>query len=116
MASSRPAGGPWGAGTGTTRTRVTKNMVPSAHCPRQWTLRKLSYQILSCTKGQDDMKTAKMALMILGSLLLSLSGLPVHAQQPGWQKVTADAKAARQNGNFSQAATLYKQALNIQEN
>src|ERR1700682_6428420 len=91
-------------------------MALTVHCPRQWTLRKLSYQILSCTKGQVNMKTAKMVPMILGSLLLSLSGLPAHAQQPGWQKVTADAKAARQNGNFSQAATLYKQALDIQEN
>src|ERR1700676_2896453 len=94
---------------------VTKNMAPSAHCPRQWTLRKLSYQILSCTKGQDNMKTAKMAPMVLGGLFLLMMGLPAHAQQADWDKLTTDARAARQSGNYSEAATLYKHALDIQE-
>src|SRR6266699_3350763 len=61
------------------------------------------------------MKIAKTASMILGVLFLLLSALPAHSQQPDWDELTADAKAAGQQGNYSQAAALYKQALEIQE-
>src|SRR5438105_2955429 len=61
------------------------------------------------------MKTTKLASMILGSLFLFLAALAARAQQADWVKLTADAKAARQSGNFSDSATLYKQALGIQE-
>jgi len=60
------------------------------------------------------MKTAKTASMILGGLLLLLA-LPAQAQHLDWRRVTADASAARKTGNNTGAATLYKQALEIQE-
>src|SRR5713226_4306581 len=61
------------------------------------------------------MNMAKTAPMILGGLLLCVSASPTHAQQADWQETAADARAARQNGNTLEAATLYKQALEIQE-
>src|SRR6266850_6531438 len=60
------------------------------------------------------MKTAKTASMILGGLLLFLA-LPAQAQHLDWRRVTANASAARKTGNNPGAATLYKQALEIQE-
>ena len=61
------------------------------------------------------MKTAKTISTILGVLFLSFSALAAFAQQPDWQKLTDDARAARQKGQSAEAATLYKQALEIQE-
>src|SRR6266850_7782921 len=65
--------------------------------------------------GLDEMKTAKTASMILGGLLFFLLASPARAQHLDWRRVTADARAARQTGNNPGAATLYKQALEIQE-
>src|SRR5260370_37375638 len=61
------------------------------------------------------MKMGRKGSMVLGSLLLSLSALPAHSQQADCYKLTADAKAASQRGNYPEAARLYKQALEIQE-
>src|ERR1700732_3684769 len=61
------------------------------------------------------MKTAQTASIILGGLLLSVSGLPAHAQHQDVDNVANDARAARQSGNYAEAATLYKRALEIQE-
>src|SRR5260370_12743204 len=61
------------------------------------------------------MKIAQGASMILGGLFLFLTVLPAHSQKPDWGKLTADAKAASQRGNYPEAARLYKQALETQE-
>jgi len=61
------------------------------------------------------MKTARTASIIFGGFLLCLSGSATFAEQADWQKATAAAKASRQNGNYSDAVALYKQALEIQE-
>jgi tetratricopeptide (TPR) repeat protein len=61
------------------------------------------------------MKTARTASIIFGGLLFCFSVSATFAEQADWQKATAAAKVARQNGNYSDAVALYKQALEIQE-
>ena len=53
--------------------------------------------------------------MILSGLILLTSGLRAGAQDQDLGKLTADARAAHQAGKYSDALTLYKHALAIQE-
>src|ERR1019366_4127451 len=61
------------------------------------------------------MKSGKTAPIITVCLVFFLSGLCAGAQQMDWDKSMAAARAARQRGEYANAAALYKSALAIQE-
>ncbi len=51
--------------------------------------------------------------LLLGLILLPFS-LSARAQEQDWGKLTTDARAAHQKGDYTDAAALYKRALAIQ--